>query len=283
MKELKKLTLEEISKLEFHPLANLFPLREGSELDELTGDIERNGLSQPIVLLQSKILDGRNRYNACRKLGLGTRDKPTWYPFVAFENSPRSDGVTLTEAATAFVITKNIMRRNLTSDQRAMIAAELYSKLPKREHGGDRKSNSAITELEKSPTADTQKIAVAKQVDVSVTKVERAAALQKKDVSKAQQVKAGTKTMAQAEHELKQPEPACAQQQTQKKVPVDKVGIVKVRDQEFGEVAKPRAQIRKLKSDILKLKAASSRFCTLIAAITSQAPSWKRRIDSSPR
>jgi hypothetical protein len=205
MKEPTKLTIEEISKLEFHPLANLFPLLQGKELDELASDIDRNGLKEEIVLFEDKILDGPNRYNACRKLGLGTKEKTVWYPFVSFDNFPRSDDVTVTEAATAFVITKNIMRRNLTPDQRAMIAAELYAKLPRRAHGGDRKSNSLGSELEKLPSANSQKESVASQANVSVKQVERAAALQKKDVSKARQVKAGTKTMAQAEQELKKP------------------------------------------------------------------------------
>jgi ParB-like chromosome segregation protein Spo0J len=190
-KEPKKLTLEEICQLEFHPLANLFPLLEGKELDELANDIDRNGLQETIILFQGKILDGRNRYNACRKLGLGTEEKRLWYPFVHFEDRPYPEGVTWPQAATALVITKNIMRRNLTPDQRAMIAAELYAKLPRRQHGGDRKSNSLASELEKLPTADSQKVAVASQLGVSVKHVERAATLQKKDVSKAQQVQAG--------------------------------------------------------------------------------------------
>jgi hypothetical protein len=204
MKEPKKLTPEEICKLEFHPLANLFPLLKDKELDELTGDIERNGLKEAIVLFQGKIFDGRNRYNAGRRLGLGTEANSVWYPFVHFETFPRREGLTLTQAATAYVISKNIMRRNLTEDQRAMIAAELYAKLPKREHGGDRKSSSWTSELDKSPSAKSQKSIVAGQMRVSTKQVERAATLQKRDVSKAQQVQAGTKTMAQAEQELRQ-------------------------------------------------------------------------------
>jgi hypothetical protein len=205
MKEPKKLTPEEICQLEFHPLANLFPLLEGKELDELANDIERNGLNEEIVLFQGKILDGRNRYNACRRLGLGlgTGERAGWYPFVLFKN-PRPDSGTLTEAATAFVITKNIVRRNLTPDQRAMLAAELYAKLPKRAHGGDRKSSSWTSELDNSPSAGRQKSTVASQMGVSTKHVERAAALQKKDAEKAAEVQSGTKTMAQAEQELKQ-------------------------------------------------------------------------------
>ena len=47
------------------------------------------------------------------------------------------------EEAITYVVAKNIMRRHLTNDQRAAIAAKLYAQLPQQAHGGDGKSNSA--------------------------------------------------------------------------------------------------------------------------------------------
>ena len=52
-------------RLEYHELANIFPLIQGVEFDELVKDIQWNGLQEPIILYEGKILDGRNRYNAC--------------------------------------------------------------------------------------------------------------------------------------------------------------------------------------------------------------------------
>jgi hypothetical protein len=54
-----------MTNLTFHPLANVFPLLEGEELDALVADIQASGLCEPVWLYEDQILDGRNRYCAC--------------------------------------------------------------------------------------------------------------------------------------------------------------------------------------------------------------------------
>jgi hypothetical protein len=80
----------------FHPLANLFPLLDGVEFEELVADIKVHGLIEPIILLDDQILDGRNRARACTAAGV----KPIYRPFTG-------------EDPGAFVISTNIRRRPL--------------------------------------------------------------------------------------------------------------------------------------------------------------------------
>jgi hypothetical protein len=96
--------------LPFHPLADLFPLIEGAEFDELVADVRSNGVREPIWIYQGKILDGRNRYRAAQVAGVEC-------PTRAYDG----------DDPTGFVISLNIQRRHLTTSQRAMIAAQLAS------------------------------------------------------------------------------------------------------------------------------------------------------------
>lgn len=94
--------------LKFHEAASMFPLMEGEDFDALVTDIKVNGLREPIMTLDGKILDGRNRYRACEKAGVA----PTFLQFTG------KDPLT-------FVISMNLKRRHLTVSQRAMAAAKV--------------------------------------------------------------------------------------------------------------------------------------------------------------
>jgi hypothetical protein len=48
-----------------HPLCDLFPPIEGPAFDELVASIKEDGQREPIVLLDSQILDGRNQMTTC--------------------------------------------------------------------------------------------------------------------------------------------------------------------------------------------------------------------------
>jgi N6-adenosine-specific RNA methylase IME4/ParB-like chromosome segregation protein Spo0J len=97
-----------MSPLEFHPLANIFPLLEGQDFAELVADIKAHGLHEPIVVYEDKVLDGRNRLRACTAVGI----EPT---FTAYTG----------DDPVAYVVSLNLRRRHLDESQRAMVAAKL--------------------------------------------------------------------------------------------------------------------------------------------------------------
>jgi N6-adenosine-specific RNA methylase IME4 len=101
-----------IFDLESHKFADIFPMVEGEQAEQLKLDIKENGLIQPIVLFEGKILDGRNRYKASKELGL----------------TPKFETYT-GEKPLEFVISGNLKRRHLTESQRAVIAQDIMPML----------------------------------------------------------------------------------------------------------------------------------------------------------
>lgn len=165
------------TKLKFHPLANLFPILEGEEADELTRDIETNGQEEKIILFDGMVLDGRNRYNSCLKLKLEPETK-------LFHGSP--------EDAIRFVWSKNGVRRHLTTSQRAAIGAEIALKL--------RKDAPAAP----NGTAPVNTAAVAAdQVGVSTRSVQAAIDIKKTSPKKFAKIKAGTATVNSVDADAK--------------------------------------------------------------------------------
>ena len=97
--------------LRAHPAAELLPMLSDDELAQLADDIRVNGQRDPILVWMDAdgrtwLLDGRNRREACKLAGVE--------PQVVFNTgSEISD-------PQAFVLSKNVLRRNLTQAQRAM-------------------------------------------------------------------------------------------------------------------------------------------------------------------
>jgi hypothetical protein len=87
------------------------------DLDVLAKDIQANGLLEPITISAGMILDGRNRYLACKKAGRKFDDKD----FV--ELPTRLDPLT-------FVISKNINRRHWTAEQKREAIKKLVAQNP---------------------------------------------------------------------------------------------------------------------------------------------------------
>lgn len=103
-----------IGGFDTHPAADIYPLIEDKEFDDLVESVKRNGLLDDIVLIGSgekaRILDGRNRLRACLKAKVKAR----------FTQYRGKDDV---DTLIAYVESKNDHRRHLSPSQRALIAA----------------------------------------------------------------------------------------------------------------------------------------------------------------
>jgi hypothetical protein len=104
-----------MTTLDPHPLSALFPPISDEDFGKLAADIKLNGLHQPIMRYQGKVLDGNNRYRACELVKIAPK-------FVDFNGDDAQ--------ARNYVISANIHRRHLSPDERRGIIAELLKLNP---------------------------------------------------------------------------------------------------------------------------------------------------------
>ena len=126
------------ARLPVHPAAELFPLMSEGELRELAADINKSGLQQRIHLYSDMqankkyLLDGRNRLDALELLGKKIFDA----------NGELLKEIVGTELAYAppmsrpdcyaHVVSLNLARRHLTSEQKRHVIAELLKADPEK-------------------------------------------------------------------------------------------------------------------------------------------------------
>ena len=113
-----------------HPAAELFPMMDDAELDELGADIKANGLRHPVVILgpttadnKSVLLDGRNRLEAMRRADVVLK----WSIRRVDEDGDNGIG-----DPNAYVISANLHRRHLSLEQRKQLAAKILAAAPEK-------------------------------------------------------------------------------------------------------------------------------------------------------
>lgn len=182
-------------RLEFHTVANLFPMIDQIGFEALKSDIQQNGLIQPIYLYQNKIIDGRNRYLACLAVGV----EPI---FRNYEGAERD--------LLNFVISLNLQRRHLGASQKACLAVELLPELEKRAKESlsekisilRKEGKKAISKMEKHNSIKT----AGAMLGVSDRLVSDARNILKEDKELFEKVKNGELTLYQANKRLKEVE-----------------------------------------------------------------------------
>lgn len=203
--------------MEFHKAANIFPMMEKEEYEFLKSDIKKNGLLEPIWTHENKIIDGRNRYNACQDLKIQPR-------FKSWEGKG---------SLTGFVVSLNLHRRHLSSSQKAVVALEIEpllaeeakerQRLAGKEYGrgidnekGIRKVytpetlipakpvlGEKVTQIIAEPILKEAREQAAKITGTNRQYVSDIKKIQKVAPEKIEQIKQGIKTIPQVKHEIK--------------------------------------------------------------------------------
>jgi ParB-like chromosome segregation protein Spo0J len=122
---------------QFHEISNIFPMMSEEEYLFLKDDIEQNGQIEPIWIHQKKIIDGRNRYRACKELGI----KPELREW---------DGK---GSLVSFVVSLNLKRRHLSSGQKAVVALEVEKWLAQEAKEKESTRKTTFQKTEKSNAA----------------------------------------------------------------------------------------------------------------------------------
>lgn len=182
------------TRIEFHPVANIFPMMTENEFESLKDNIEENGLIQPIYLFKGQIIDGRNRYLACLERGI----EPT------FRNYEGAESDLLT-----FVISLNLQRRHLNTSQKACLAVELLPELERITKANLSSKMSAIRkgeDLSKLTKPENSRNIAAQSFGVSGGYISLAKQIRETNIELFDQVKNGLFTLQKAKAQLNQKE-----------------------------------------------------------------------------
>ena len=180
---------DEGTDLKFHPIAGIFPMMDTVEFESLKADILKHGQLEPIWIHDGNIIDGRNRFLACRELGIKPKIRE-WEPV---------NGAELVD----FVISLNLQRRHLTASQKALVAVDSLpfyeEKAYKRKLSALKSGNNApdwalIPERERGRARD----AAASVFGVSGRYVGYAKQISSTDPDLAQEIRDGKKTITEA-------------------------------------------------------------------------------------
>ena len=152
-----------MKKYESHELASTFPMAAKSRISTLAENIKLHGQQEKAILLDGKILDGRNRAEACEMAGVELLTE-TWLEYLARTNQPAD------KDPLDVIVALNMERRHLSDSQRSIIAA----KYAKAKRGGSDKKGDKVNGAKATISA------AAKKLNVKAGSVKRAKTVIKK-------------------------------------------------------------------------------------------------------
>lgn len=113
---------------EIHPFAARFPMLSADDMDALVESIAHVGQTDPILLdTDGRLLDGRNRLEACQRLGIDP-------VFRTVE----------TDSPESVINSRNALTKPLSTGQRAMAVAMELAAMDLRESGRQKRGSSGI-------------------------------------------------------------------------------------------------------------------------------------------
>ena len=178
-----------------HPIADVWPMMDEAKIAELADDIRKNGQLVPVWLYEGKILDGRNRWAACKIADV----------------EPKTKEYTGDEP-TAFAVSLNDRRRHMNKGSLAAVAAELephFAEDAKRrqqkagkEHGRGQKVVEKVPQPFDSRPSPKAREEAAKSVGVNDRYVQDAKKVKTEAPEVFERLKAGKITMQDAKREV---------------------------------------------------------------------------------
>lgn len=177
--------------MEVHPVAELFPMLSGAELQEMADSISKEGLLHPCCRQAGVLLDGRNRVAACKLAGV----EPTFIEYTG-------------DSPVAYIISANLKRRHLDKGQKIALAIEIRPHFATEAHQRKRLAKGrGVKHVENHPhvkRGEKSRDQAAKVVGLSGKLVSDAEAIKAADPRRFAKIKDGSMSVARAKKEIKQ-------------------------------------------------------------------------------
>lgn len=163
----------------------MFPMASEHEIEDMSKDIKKRGLLNPIITMDGTILDGRNRFEACQRCGVEPK----------YEEYKGKD-------ALGDVLSWNLHRRQLSTSQRALVASRLAN-MTRIDASTLGVTARGIEPKALMPLVKVTNEEAAKMLNVSERIVKQAKAVQREAPELTKKIETGEITVGQAEKEIR--------------------------------------------------------------------------------